>query len=180
MENAMPGSRTSRTHLLITLTLSMAVALAPSLALAFPEGSGDLNGTVKLRPEPNCLRGSAFGSATVRVDDKGRVSVDVAGKYLTGKSKKDNSKGTKLALKFDSRSRTLLENTIGAWAGDLCAGALKIENSSVRKAQLKLNKMRTDAKLKLRVEAKAKGNGKKVESRYALTVSGPWTVGSQP
>jgi hypothetical protein len=164
-----------RTPMLFVLFFCFTVVFGPSLAQAFPAGSGLLGGFEKLNVQPGCGTDRAPLTHAIEIFDNGHFRADNGRYVYTGRAKKENKKGTKLTLVLDSSSKSLNKDVLEGWVSSICGTRAVLKSTKYTKSELKLNKKKTQAVAKFRITVKGKAGGAKGEAKYSLKVRGPWT-----
>ena len=134
------------------LGLALAVLFAATAGLAQASGNGALSGTARIKVKPECgknrqavnanwtLSGSSFSALTL---GNGTPA-------LTGSASTQGASGRIFRLAFDAPSQAIFDDALESWASFVCGGTpVTLARVNVTHFDLKLNKRKTRAKVKL-------------------------------
>ena len=153
----------------------LALALLISLPAFAQDGTANLDsgkGTIRVRP--GCGKDSQPLHGTWVFTNGAFTATTTGSPVLAGTSTAQGSSGKSFLLSFDLPSRALFDDALESWASALCGTPITLMQSSISHFDLKLNKRRTRAKVRLF----ARGEGTSVEGngtgKYKAIVRGSW------
>ncbi|MBM4383966.1 MAG: hypothetical protein FJ091_11420 [Deltaproteobacteria bacterium] len=134
------------------LGLVLVLLFAATSALAQASGNGSLSGTARIKVKPECRKNRQAVNADWVLSGNG-FSAQTPGNgtpALTGSATAQGASSRIFRLSFDAPSKAIFDAALESWATFVCGGTpVTLTSVSVTHFDLKLNKRKTRAKVKL-------------------------------